>query len=176
MINVIVVIVLYIVTYVMLDKRTIQRDDNKKEVADMLLQDCYVQCEKNIEFLTPEMVKDNIVPKVNLDEMLNKNPIYKNLTELPFSSEEVILELAKDGQIIATKLKLFFEIKEQYRQYINMVIICYDRPEKTKEFLNILMEKIKETHDTNVYYCLACFPVVKFKVVKTIIQGGRYHD
>ena len=129
----------------MLDKRTIQRDDNKKEVADMLLQDCYVQCEKNIEFLTPEMVKDNIVPKVNLDEMLNKNPIYKNLTELPFSSEKVILELAKDGQIIATKLKLFFEIKEQYRQYINMVIICYDRPEKTKEFLNTLMEKIKET-------------------------------
>ncbi|MGM9929317.1 MAG: hypothetical protein ACI35P_15345 [Bacillus sp. (in: firmicutes)] len=140
--NGLVVIILYIITYITLDKRNVEREDNKKENVKLLFKMCYMDCIKYINMLDESTVKKYIVPKIDFNS--THNTIINNLQQAPFLNENIILDLVKDGQITKSQIEGYYEIREKYGQYVTMKIIAVDGPHIYKPLeieLNSLIEK-----------------------------------
>ena len=59
--TVIVTILLYVITYKAINKRTIERDKNKDEISIMLLKKCYSECKEYIVILNKETYINYII-------------------------------------------------------------------------------------------------------------------
>jgi hypothetical protein len=139
--NIIVVIVLYLITFRTLDARTIEREINKKEVSILLIEQCYQEILDYIDWLNQETVEKIIVPKIDFNSTNNK--ILDNLQNSPFQNEEIIIDLAKDGQITKNLLETYLKFKVKYRKYLNMRITFYDAPHYYEPLKHDLCDAIK---------------------------------
>ena len=140
--NCIIVVMLYVVTYNTLDKRTAEREKNKTDNTMLLLKVCYKECTDYVRILDEKVVNTYIVPKIDFNSP--KNAIVANLQESPFVNENIIMDLVKDGQVTQKQIESYIEIKKKYREYINMRITVYDAPEiyePLAQELNELLEK-----------------------------------
>ena len=122
--NIILVIVLYMITYKALDQRTIEREKNKKDISFLLIKECYFECLKWVDLLNQDIVEKFIVPK--MDSNSTDNAVIVNLKNSPFLNENIIMDLVKDGQVTKKQIEGYFKIKEKYSQYVNMRVIVYD--------------------------------------------------
>lgn len=138
--NIVVVIILYVITYKKLDKRTIEREKNKKEISILLINECYQQCIKYVELLSEETIEKYIVPKIDFNSTDNK--IIRDLADSPFANENIIMDLVKDGQIAKQRIEKYFEIKETFSQYITMRITFFDKSDYYEPIKKQLFHKI----------------------------------
>ena len=123
-VNVIVVIMLYIFTYKILDERAVHREINKNEISMMLINNCYKECKRYLEMLDQETVEKYIVPKIDFKS--SHNVIISNLQNAPYTNENVIFDLVKDGQVTRQQIDCYLKIKEKYQQYITTRITFFD--------------------------------------------------
>lgn len=139
-------ILLYIITYKAINKRIIERDKNKSEVSLMLLKECYNECIDYIRFLNKETVENYIVPKIDINSA--RNIISDNLQNSPFSNENTIMDLIKDGQLTKMQIEGYFKVREKYRQYIIMRITFFNEKNMYEplkmDLLNIIDIEIKK--------------------------------
>jgi len=126
--NIIVIIALYAFTYKILDERTIEREKNKNEISVLLIKKCYQECLEYVKFLNQETVEKYIVPKIDFNSTKYEGTIICNIQNSPFLSENIIMDLVKDGQITKRQIDGYFEIRIKYKQYINMRITFFDAP------------------------------------------------
>lgn len=127
LLNSVIVVVLYIITYYFVDRRQIQKDANSKDTADVLLLYTYKECLDNLQMVwNREWVKKYIVPKVDGNKPVTENKIIMNLQGLPFSSKREILELSKSGYVEKEVLARYLYIQKEYNHIINMKITFYD--------------------------------------------------
>ncbi|CAI3671915.1 conserved hypothetical protein [Clostridium neonatale] len=138
--NIVVVIMLYVITYKKLDKRTIEREKNKKEISILLINECYQQCIKHVELLSEETIEKYIVPKIDFNSTDNK--LIRNLADSPFVNENIIMDLVKDGQIAKQRIEKYFEIKGAFSQYITMRITFFDKSDYYEPIKKQLFHKI----------------------------------
>jgi len=124
MINIIIVIVLYLITFITLDQRTVQREDNKNEISILLMKHCYQECIEYAELLDQKVVEKYIVPKMDFNS--TDNTIINNLRNAPFINETIIMDLVKDGQVETKHIEEYLKIKGRYQSYITMRITFYD--------------------------------------------------
>lgn len=141
--NVTVVIILYVMTYKTLNERTIERGKNKNEISILLIKQCYQECIKYVELLNQETVEKYILPKIDFDSTDDK--IISNLKEGPFTNENIIMDLVKDGEMTKQRIEKYFEIKGLFGQYITMRITFFDKsdfyePLKSRLFHEINIE------------------------------------
>lgn len=139
--NIIVVIILYLITFRTLDARTIERENNKKEVSILLIDQCYQEVLDYVDWLNQETVEKIIVPKMDFNSTNNK--ILDNLQNSPFQNEDIIIDLVKDGQINKNLLEGYLKLKVKYRKYLNMIITFYDAPDYYEPLKTDLCEAIK---------------------------------
>ena len=123
--NIIVVIMLYVMTYKTLNERTIEREKNKKEISILLMKECYQECIEYVELLNQETVEKYIVPKIDFNSTDNK--IIYNLKDSPFANENIIMDLVKDGQITKQRIEKYFKIKGIFSKYVTMRITFFDK-------------------------------------------------
>ncbi len=135
-----VIIILYLITYKVLDERTVQRENNKKEISVLLIKECYLECISYLKILNQEAVEKYIVPKVDFDAVENR--IVNNLQNAPFLNESIIMDLLKDGQISKKQIETYIIIKGKFRQYINVRITFYDKEKYYKIYERELQEMI----------------------------------
>lgn len=140
--NIFVVIILYVFTYKKLDKRTIDREKNKTEISILLINECYNNCIKYVELLNKEIVENHILPKVNFNSTDNK--IIESLEYRPFENENIIIDLAKDGQINKERIEKYFKIKNLFSQYIRMRISFFDVSDIYEPIKNDLLCEINK--------------------------------
>lgn len=138
--NIVIVIMLYVITYKKLDERTIEREKNKKEISILLINECYQQCINYIELISQETVEKYIVPKIDFNS--TDNEVIRNLQDSPFENENIIMDLVKDGQITKQRIEKYFEIKEKFNQYITMRIIFFDKSDYYEPIKKQLFNKI----------------------------------
>lgn len=138
--NIVVVIMLYVITYKTLDKRTIEREKNKKEISILLINECYQECIKYVELLSQETVEKYIVPKIDFNSTDNK--IICNLKDSPFANENIIIDLVNDGQITKQRIEKYFKIKGIFSQYITMRITFFDKSDFYEPLKNQLFREI----------------------------------
>ncbi|WP_313756286.1 hypothetical protein [Tissierella sp.] len=127
--NIIVIIILYKITYKKIDEKAIEREKNKYSISVLLLQEVYRECRTHMNLLNQETVEKYIVPKMDFNSTDFNNSIIGNLQSTPFLNENTIMDFVKDGQINKMQIEGYLKVKEKYRQYINMRIILFDRPD-----------------------------------------------
>lgn len=137
--NVSVVISLYIITFLLIDKRQIRKDDNAKGTADILMLSAYNQCKQLSKIVdTQSCLEKYIVPKIDFNKTDLDNPVSLNLKNTPFTEHSHILSLAENGAISRGDLMNYFEIMELYKSFISLRITFYDMndatTDKQKEF------------------------------------------
>lgn len=152
--NIIIVIILFMITYKTLDKRTIEREKNKNAISSLLIEECYKECLKTIDILNSETVEKFIVPKIDFNSTNFKNSIIENLQNLPFYNENILMDFVRDGQITKKQIEKYLKIKEKYKQYITVRIIFFDgndlyEPLKIElhKIINIEIKKMKESNN-----------------------------
>lgn len=139
--NVITVVVLYVITYKVLDQREIKKEKNKKEISALLIKNCYDQCNSYIKMLNKEMVEKSIVPKIDFNS--TRPGIIINLQNAPFENENIIMDLVKDGQITKRQIESYLNVKQKFSEYVLMRIVFFDAPhfyEPLKEELSHLID------------------------------------
>lgn len=126
--NGIVVVALYMITYKTIDRRTVERERNKKDISILFIKECYTECLEFIEILNQEIIEKYVVPKMNFNGTLSNNPIITNLQVNPFANESIIMDLLKDGQLTINQINSYLKIRQKYKQYINMRTTFFDAP------------------------------------------------
>lgn len=136
-INNVILIMLFFITYFLIDKRNMDENDekmnNQEYVLKQLLIETYTECIKTIELLdNNEVLSRYIVPKVDFNKTDSDNFVVTNLKNSSFKNENIILELFKEGIFSTIYLRNYLRIKNEYQEYISIRITFFDREELTK--------------------------------------------
>ena len=143
-INSIVVIFVFLITYSLVDKRSFEKEEivknNKICTLNIMLKDVYSHCNKIIDMLdNEELMEKYIIPKIDFDSM--QNQVEDNLKELPFKNETYIVELFSDGIVTKEVISNYFKFKNLYQQYIGTKITFFDVTEYNgKEMYNLILK------------------------------------
>ena len=143
-INSIIVIILYLITYLTIDKRTIEKSKNKKDVYKQILINMYSECIQTLNLIHHENILNKIINQVDGNAPIIENKIVNNLMNLPFENKDTILDFAKSGEIDVNTFQRFLNIQSDYRKYINMLIICFDRQEYIETLKVELLKKLNK--------------------------------
>ncbi len=143
-INSIIVIILYLITYLTIDKRTIEKSKNKKDVYKQILINMYSECIQTLNLIHDENILNKIIKQVDGNAPIIENKIVNNLMNLPFENKDTILDFAKSGEIDVNTFQRFLNIQSDYRKYINMLIICFDRQEYIETLKVELLKKLNK--------------------------------
>ena len=149
--NTISVIIIFIVTYILLNTREIEiqereiiREKNKQDISLLILINCYEECKKYINMISDEIVNKYIIPKIDFNA--KKSIIITNIQNAPIDNDNVVIDLLKDGQLSKEQVSNYFVIKDKFKQYINFRIIFYDCPNEynylKEELLGLLNTEI----------------------------------
>lgn len=144
-INSLVVIILYIITHKTIDKKLIEQTKNKRDIAYLLLKKTYSSCKEDISWMDNEEYRNKASSKIDGSEDMNKSSVYKNLIDLPFESHEIILNFAQEGIITAADLDDYLDIKKEFRKFITMSIVFFDKYEYIVELKTNLEKTIEST-------------------------------
>ena len=132
--NVAAMVSLYIITFFLIDKRQIRKDDNAKGTADILILSTYNQCKELSKIVdTQSWLESYIVPKVDSNKTGLDNRVILNLQNNPFAEHSHILLLAENGAISRGDLMKYFEIMELYKSFISLRITFYDMNDATTD-------------------------------------------
>lgn len=149
--NIIIIVVLYIISYKILDARSIERENNKNAIVILLIKNCYNECLNQIDSLKQEIVVDYIIPK--MDFKSTHNSVLVNCQNFPFINENIIMDFVKDGQVTKHQVEGYFNLKEKYMQYITMRITLFDAPEIYEPLrIELKNELEKELKELNILY------------------------
>lgn len=148
--NIAIVIILYIMTYKVLDERTVQKENNKKDITIFLMEQSYQSCRRYIDMLNQEVIEKYIISKVDFES--TKNVVVENLQEAPFHNDNNIMDLVKDGQISRKQIEGYLKVKADYGQYINVRIVFYDAPEIYEklrvELIDVINKELKKINSS----------------------------
>lgn len=138
----VIVVLLFVITYETLDKRSAEKENNKRLIAISLIKQSYEQCVWYTDTLTKEIVEKYIVPKMNFDGGADENKVVTNLKNAPFENDGAILSLVYDGQVSVDTINGYFRIKQLFSQYITMRTTFFDAPNMYEPIIKDLRNEI----------------------------------
>lgn len=119
-------IVLYLVTYLLIDQRQIKREENQLRNIRRILIDTYVQCQEQVEMLDDESILTSIAHKCNFDIPYFQDPIFTKIHNMPFELDQYILDASNNGVIREDEFEAYLDIRMEYKVYITNKITFFD--------------------------------------------------
>ena len=131
----VIVLILYVISFYYIENKQNEKDANARDTAEALMKKTYQECWENVMLLDNKaMIRKYIIPKMDGDKPNSENMVVNNLQILPFSSFDVVMELAVNGHIGKKNLDDYLEIKKEYQSVVGLKITFYDLVEpKTEE-------------------------------------------
>lgn len=129
--NIVVVVVLYALTYEIVDKRDNKRKKNQEEIAKKILETTYKECQDYIELIDSKLFKEVCPKRFPGDQTMENNSAYHNLREAPFEQDSIIYTLGQEGIISASELQNYINVKNKYHVYFSNVVCFPDQDEIT---------------------------------------------
>ena len=128
-INALVIIFMFIITYILIDRKTLKNqeriENNKKGILLLLLEKTYNECRNQIDVLDEqEMVEKYLIPKINFNSV--DDPFIKNIKSKPFEYEDKIISLFSDGVLDKKYFKEYMNVKDLFELYIGWRITFFD--------------------------------------------------
>lgn len=150
-VNSLVVIVLYVITYFEIDKRQVKKDENSQNLTYSLLLKTYISCLNTVNLLKNKTVlRKYIISQIDFDKLENENSVYTSLKNSPFDSYNHVLTLAENGYVEGNFINKYLVIKEKYRSYITFCISFFgldyielnDELNELKKYISDLKEDL----------------------------------
>ncbi len=125
--NAVVVISLYVITFSVIDRRQLDKDDNARQTANILILSAYKQCKEKLGLVNDTIILENyIMPKIDLNKSDLDNSIMMNLKNSPFAEHEKIIDYAATGAVDAISLSKYYKLMELYKTYVSIRITFFD--------------------------------------------------
>lgn len=138
--NIYVVIFLFIVGYYLIDKKSLDKENNKKALLKYLIKDTYVRCLDMLDFLEKNIKIENKLFNYNIikDEKskLQDFNIYKDV----YKDEECIYELIKEGVGEKKIIEEYFNIHSRYMEIISWLAKANDNTKEGEKLIKDLKE------------------------------------
>lgn len=145
-----VVFAIFFITYNEIDVRQIEKENNARDTADVLIADTYKECLNTLDLVeNRKNVEKYIVPKVNFDKQVKDDETLTYLQNSPFANFDKIIALAADGYLSKEKLKDYLWIKNEFAYVVSGKIIFYDI-EDAKTEKQILFREELEKRDNDL--------------------------
>ncbi|MCH1981248.1 hypothetical protein MCG98_01480 [Ruminococcus sp. OA3] len=129
--NILVVIILYVLTYEIIQKRDNCRKKNQEEFARILLENTYRECYSYKNIIADEAFKKICPKRFPGDQTMENNAAYHNMRSAPFDHDSVIFSLGEAGVISASNISNYLMVKNKYSIYFSNVTIFPDVDEIT---------------------------------------------
>ena len=125
--NAVVVVTLFVITFTVIDKRQLKKDDNAKQTANILILSAYKQCKETLGLVNDSSILENyIVPKIDFNKSDLDSPVTMNLKNGPFTEHEKILDFAASGAVDAISLSKYYKLMELYKSYVSKRITFFE--------------------------------------------------
>lgn len=147
--NIFVAIFIFVVTFILVDKRQNDIIKNKRNLLITLIGNTYSNCLFWIDILSDDKL-NNILFKIKMNKN-NKNKVYENILDNVFENHGIIIEFLKDGLINENIIESYLKIKRDFNYYVTNTRLSFksdvDKKKKEselKEQLNIEIKKLDE--------------------------------
>lgn len=129
--NILIIVILYILTYEIIDKRDNRRKKNKEEIARILLEETYKECDKYKNIIDNEIFKKVCPKRFPGDQTMENNAAYHDMRKAPFEHDSIIFSLGEEGIISASDILNYIKVKNKYSIYFSNVVCFPDIDEIT---------------------------------------------
>lgn len=127
LLNVGVVVVLYIISYLVIDKRAIKKEKNAKDVVDVLIEETYKKCKEMLKCTEDRaFVGKYIFPKTSSDKPIFEDNFLNHLKSYPFYSYETIMQFCVNGIIDKHYIEEYLYVKSTYERLLTNRITMFD--------------------------------------------------
>lgn len=143
--NALVVVSLYIISYFVIDKRSIRKEQNAKEVVDVLIKETYKSCNEMLILLeNEEMMSNHIFPKVSNDKPMFADDLINHLRTSPFSSYETIMQFCVNGIVRGDYVKEYLYVKSTYEGIVSTSIVAFGVKGQESEFQAHIIKRLNQ--------------------------------
>ncbi|EAF1438984.1 hypothetical protein CHJ26_06040 [Listeria monocytogenes] len=132
LINILVVIFLYLLTFKNIEARTISKEINKEEIVYALLKECYEKMNDNLNDYYD--LKDIIV-RENIDVLIDVTFMYDNL----------IQEYIKEGVLTKEELTNYHKIKSRFKKTVGFLLFFNRKPKLTCKEQKTVQSKYEDS-------------------------------
>ena len=137
-----IVIVLFLITYLIVDAKTIQKDKNQLMTAYITLIGIYERCTDMVELFSNNDLRERAVKRCDGDKYINEDKAHSHFLNYPFENESKIYDFAGAGILSKEIFTEFVKIKQLYQKYINVSIVFYDNYSMFKSVENEISTKL----------------------------------
>ncbi len=114
-----VVVVLFVITFILLDRRNIQKEENKRKVALIMLKSIYTHCSEMIEKFDDHKFWVDVVSPSTFEKAEAREAKKNHFSRLPFfENNESILSFSQDGILHGDEIDRYIQVKKLYTEYI----------------------------------------------------------
>ena len=152
------VILLFLLAYLLLDKRNIEKEKNKRNIALVHLKNVYMHCQTLVELFSDYEFLP-IVASHNANPYDIHDPFLSHYRALPFvESNETIVAFAQEGVLNSDEIDKYIEIKWKLGSYIDKMVMLYrinkkaimkSEKERLHSNLNNVLSAIESELNTN---------------------------
>ena len=139
-----VVVIVFIITYCLIDKRNIRLYDNKRKIAFMILNDTYDKCLENINLLDNNYIRSNAALKVNDKVPIGEEKTILQIHNYPFLNDNLVAQFATDGILSAEIYSDYNKVKNAHWRYIYNTLAFFDYYNE-HEWVQASLKELKES-------------------------------
>lgn len=122
----IVVIAIFIITYILIESNNVKRQRNQERSAKIILQSIYNQCQMMMASLEDSGTKKVAAYKLKGDIPIHEEPTIKYCQDVPFEYGQYIFEASSNGVLSESEFRAFLEIQRNYKMYVVMRLVFFD--------------------------------------------------
>lgn len=124
-VGVFVALLIFCLTYHFIDQWNVNRQNNQREIAILLLRDSYSECMKDLDFLYAEALK-YLVKRTDFDKLYNQDSPAARYSSMAFSHDDMIMQFAADGIINKTDLEHYLSAKNNWIKHVSLSVTFFD--------------------------------------------------
>jgi len=140
-----VVILLYIITYFIVDqKKTLERK-NKKEIMKYMIKDDYKTCLRYLNILEDKKQLKLIVDNINSEEVgLYKNDYFNKWMDVSFKNYNDIMQYSNQGIVAIYILEQYLYIKSEYSHLMTGYVLIKGMPKEVEKIIDEGHQNLKK--------------------------------
>lgn len=139
-----ITVVLFFVTFFLINRRDIQRQKYQEDVARYALCYTYSSCKEMVRLLDNSNVRACVAKKCDFNSPIGKDEQLQMIIKKPFEYDKVILEFSVNGFLKKEEFNIYLDIKSKYENYVVRTIIFFEIYEQTKGLRDQLLGRINE--------------------------------
>ena len=134
----IIVIGLFLVTYFLLDRRSVEKENNQREIAKRMILSMFDSCIEMAELFDDEDNRAQAIKHCDFYKLDFEDAVKSTYLNLPFEHHDAVLGFATSGVISAEEFEEYMKVQKEYKAHVNLRILLFDEdvlPKFTKEDL-----------------------------------------